>query len=235
MKNNKKFLAIIPARSGSKELRDKNILNLNRKPLLSYPIKSALNSKYIDKVILSTDSKKYTKIGKRYGAEIPFLRPKIISKDETPSSSFILHALNFFVKKRLKFDYIVLLEPTSPLTRSIDIDKAIDKIISSKCTSLVSVAKSKINKNDLFEIKKNLIKLPKKKLNFHTQRQKNINYFMDGSIYISKVKNYIKNKSFISNKTFSYIIKDKIKNIVINNKNYLDYLKFCLIKKGIYK
>ena len=58
---------------------------------------------------------------------------------------------------------------------------------------------------------------------------------MDGSIYISKVKNYIKNKSFISNKTFSYIIKDKIKNIEIDNQNDLDYLKFCLIKKGIYK
>ena len=79
-------------------MRDKNILNLNRKPLLSYPIKSALNSKYIDKVILSTDSKKYTKLAKDMVLKF-LLRPKIISKDETPSSSFILHALNFLLKK----------------------------------------------------------------------------------------------------------------------------------------
>ena len=99
MKNNQKFLAIIPARSGSKELKNKNILNLSRKPLLSYPIKSAINSKYVDKVILTTDSKRYAKIGKKFGAEIPFLRPKIISKDKSPSSSFILHALKYFLKK----------------------------------------------------------------------------------------------------------------------------------------
>ena len=196
MKNNQKFLAIIPARSGSKELKNKNILNLSRKPLLSYPIKSAINSKYVDKVILTTDSKRYAKIGKKFGAEIPFLRPKIISKDKSPSSSFILHALKYFFKKGIKFDYIILLEPTSPLTQTSDIDKAVNKIMSSKSTSLVSVAKSKINKNDLLTIKKNTIKLTKKKINFHSRRQKNINYFMDGSIYISKVKNYVKTKVY---------------------------------------
>ena len=98
MKNNQKFLAIIPARSGSKELKNKNILNLSRKPLLSYPIKSAINSKYVDKVILTTDSKRYAKIGKKFGRN-SILRPKIISKDKSPSSSFILHALKYFFKK----------------------------------------------------------------------------------------------------------------------------------------
>ena len=163
MKNNKTFIAIIPARSGSKELKNKNILNLKRKPLLSYPIYSALKSKYIDKVILSTDSKKYAKIGKKFGAEVPYLRPKNISRDLSPSSSLILHTLKYFIKKGIKFDYIVLLEPTSPLTKARDIDLAVNKIISSKSTSLVSVAVSKINKNDLFNIKKNIIEWPKKK------------------------------------------------------------------------
>ena len=103
--------------------------------------------------------------------------------------------------------------------------------MSSKSTSLVSVAKSKINKNDLLTIKKNTIKLTKKKINFHSRRQKNINYFMDGSIYISKVKNYVKNKSFISNKTYAYIIKDKIKNIEIDNQSDLRLCKILFNKE----
>ena len=94
MINNKKVLAIIPARAGSKGLQNKNILNLNGKPLISYPINSAQESLYIDRILVSTDSEKIAKVALDYGAEIPYLRPSRLAKDITPSSQVILDILS---------------------------------------------------------------------------------------------------------------------------------------------
>ena len=235
MKNNLKILAIIPARSGSKGLRNKNVTKLKNKPLLYYPIRAAKNSKYINKVILSTDSNIYAKLGLKYGAEAPFLRPKKYSLDMASSSSLIVHCINHLKSKRDYYDYLVLLEPTSPLTTSKDIDDAIKKIILNKCTSLVSVAASeKFSSQNFFKIRKNILNVKNiKEINFHKPRQKLKEYFMDGSIYISKAKDFIKNKSFITNKTFGYVIKDKVKNLEIDCIEDLNYLNFKLKNKKL--
>ena len=98
-----KNLAIIPARGGSKGLKNKNILKFNNKPLLAWSIIAAKKSKLFSKIIVSTDSKKIAVIAKKYGAEVPFLRPKKLSSDRSKSVDLVIHALDFYKKKNLFF------------------------------------------------------------------------------------------------------------------------------------
>ena len=95
-----KILAIIPARSGSKRIKNKNIRKFKGKPLLAHSIIHSNKSKYIQRTIVSTDSPKYAKIAKKYGAEVPFLRPKKISKDRSTDLQCFKHCINFFKKKK---------------------------------------------------------------------------------------------------------------------------------------
>lgn len=129
MFKNKKVVAIIPARGGSKTIPKKNIKPLVEKPLIAYTIEEALGSRYIDRVIVSTDDKEIAETAKKYGAEVPFLRPKSLAKDTSPSLLVILHALGYMEKKERYYpDIVVFLQPTSPFRKSQHIDKAIEKI-----------------------------------------------------------------------------------------------------------
>ena len=89
------IVAIIPARSGSKSIKDKNIISYKNKPLIYHSIKIALKSKLVNRVIVSTDSIKYAKLSTKFGAEVPFLRPKVISKDNSDDSGWIFHSIDY--------------------------------------------------------------------------------------------------------------------------------------------
>jgi N-acylneuraminate cytidylyltransferase/CMP-N,N'-diacetyllegionaminic acid synthase len=229
----KKILCVIPARSGSKGIKNKNIIKLGNKPLIAWPIKSALKSKYIDMVIVSTDSLKIARIAKKYGAEVPFLRPKKLASDSSTTIDVIKHALKFFKKEEKYFDYILCLESTSPLTSAKDIDNSINILLknSNKSNSIVGVSScSSQHPEYLFYKKKNnLLKryLNKKK---YLRRQDLSNlYFIDGSLYLSKVKSLFLNNSFVSKKTISFIM-PKHKSFEIDD--YTDLLIYkILIKK----
>lgn len=121
----KTILAIIPARGGSKGLPGKNIKPLCGKPLIAWSIEQAKSSKYIDEIFVSTDSQEIADVAIDYGIQVPFLRPKELASDTSPSSEFVLHTINYYRKIGLEFDYIILLEPTSPLRKKDDIDNAI--------------------------------------------------------------------------------------------------------------
>ena len=126
----KKIICIVTARKGSKGIKNKNISKINGKPLLFYPISNAIKSKHIDKVLLSTDSYSYSRIGKKYGALFNKLRPKKFSGHNSDSVSAVLYEIQYnFKLENIKYDYVVLLEPTSPLTSYKIIDKCIKKLI----------------------------------------------------------------------------------------------------------
>lgn len=126
MINNKKVLAIIPARGGSKGVPKKNIFPLLGKPLITYSIKSALGSKFIDRIIVSTDNREIAKIAKLAGAEVPFLRPSELAQDNTPDTPVLEHCLHWLKKKESYLpDIIVHLRPTGPLRTPDEIDKSI--------------------------------------------------------------------------------------------------------------
>lgn len=125
-----KILALIPARAGSERVPNKNILPLNGKPLISYTIEAALNSKHINRIIVTTDSEEILAISKAYGAEVPFLRPASIAQKDSTEMQFFEHALEWLeTNESYEPDFIVLLYPTSPFRTTESIDKAIEEIL----------------------------------------------------------------------------------------------------------
>lgn len=129
MKENLNIMAVIPARGGSKGVPRKNIRPLNGKPLVAWAIEAAKNSKYLTKFIVSTDDEEIAGIAKKYGAEVPFLRPDELAQDKTPDLPVFQHAINFFEKQNFSPEIIVHLRPTSPLRTGNDIDAVIEKLI----------------------------------------------------------------------------------------------------------
>lgn len=142
MINGKKVLALIPARGGSKGLPGKNIRNLYGKPLIVWTIDKAKRSKYLDMVLVTTDSPEVAEISKAAGAHAPFLRPAEFATDKASTYDAIHHALDFLKKHEDQtFDYVVLLEPTSPLREDDDIDRMLMQLISNSTEfdSIISV------------------------------------------------------------------------------------------------
>ena len=175
---------------------------------MAWSIEAGLKSKYIDRLIVSTDSEKYAEIAKDFGAEVPFIRPGKISTDVSSRQDVIKHALDFFRRKNKLYDYIVFLEPTSPLTTETDIDKSIEKLLLHKSAeSIVGVSLSEVYHPDF------LVNLKNGFLNFINENQKSSVirrqdledlYFYDGTLYISEVDKYLE-KEFYHEKTLGYV------------------------------
>lgn len=148
-------VAIIPARSGSKSVIDKNIKLLGGHPLIAYSIAAARLANGIDRVIVSTDSEEYANIAHEYDAEVPFLRPKEISKDNSLDIEYIRHALEWFqAHEGYQAEYMVVLSPPTPLRDPRLVDAAIEKIIQNKtATSLRSAYETRESPYKLFEVK----------------------------------------------------------------------------------
>ena len=135
-----KILAIIPARSGSKRIPNKNIRNFLGKPLIAYTIEQALQSSIIDRVIVDTDSEKIAKVAKKYGAEAPFLRPSELATDTAKAVDAILHLLNRLKKEEnYQPDYVMILQTTSPLRELRDIEECWKLIQSSGATTVLTI------------------------------------------------------------------------------------------------
>ncbi len=148
-----KVLAIIPARSGSKGIPHKNIKKLGGYPLIQWSINACKKAKFIDRIIVSTDSHKYAKIAREIGAEVPFIRPSKISKDFSTDYEFIKHLLDFLANKNEEPLYIAHIRPTTPLRSPKLIDRAISTFINSKdATALRSVHEMPESAYKVFEI-----------------------------------------------------------------------------------
>ena len=130
MYKNKKILAIIAARGGSKGIPKKNIIDLGGHPLIAYSIAVAKLSKLIERIIVSTDSEEIAEISKKYGAEVPFIRPEEYARDNSPDKEFVQHAINWFKEKEnYAPEYMVHIRPTTPLRKPEIIDEAIEKFL----------------------------------------------------------------------------------------------------------
>lgn len=140
MFDDKRILALIPARGGSKGIKGKNIIDLCGKPLISYTISEALESDYIDRVIVSTDNDSIAKVAREYGAEVPFVRPDKLASDTAKTIDVVLHAMDFFCANDEQFEILVLLQPTQPLRTVKDIDESISFFFDNGQRGLVSVS-----------------------------------------------------------------------------------------------
>jgi len=211
MYKNKKILAFIPARGGSKGLPGKNIKILLDKPLIAWSIEQALRSSYIDRTVVSTDSPKIASIARRYGAQVPFLRPKKLATGKAKTIDVILHALRYLKDKKEDFDYIVLLEPTSPLRKIGDLDAAIKILINHDdiADSLISVGEIRLENPYIAKaivngyVKPLILEGPKK--NFQRQQLPKT-YFPYGVIYASKVEVLKKKRTFYHERAIPFFI-----------------------------
>ena len=201
MINKDNILALIPARSGSKGLKNKNIKIFKDKPLIAWTIESALKSKYLNDVFVSSDSKKIINISKKFGAKIPFVRPKNLSDDKSKSIDVILHALNH-INKNHKYKYILLLQPTSPLRNNKDIDKIIEEFFKRTNKIVLSVKKMSHPSSWLLKInKKNKIINYKNLLVTKNRQDYATSFIPNGAMYLAEIKYLIKHKSFYTNDT----------------------------------
>ena len=133
------ILAIIPARGGSKRLPRKNALELCGKPMIAWSIEAAKRSKYIDRIIVSTDDEEIALISQQVGAEVPFIRPDVLSTDNSTSVDVVNHALHELAEHNEKFDILLLLQPTAPLRRASHIDESLESMNAKNADGIVSV------------------------------------------------------------------------------------------------
>ncbi len=222
-----KSIAIIPARGGSKAIPRKNIIELGGKPLIAYVIEAALKVKKLDRVIVSTEDMKIAEIAKKYGAELPFLRPKELAKDETPTLPVLQHAVRVLEEKEdYKPDIVVLLYATFPLLQAEKISEAIRMIKDEGFDSVISVTKDK--GHYWVEEDNNYIRLYPKIIE---NRQLVQPLFKEnGAIYACK-RGLLMEKNEIVSGNIGFLIMKKEESVDIDEQMDFEFAEFLLTKK----
>ena len=195
MYNGLKILALIPARGGSKGIKNKNIIDLCGKPLIQYTIDAAKGSKYIDDVVVSTDSEAIADVARKCGAEIPFLRPVELATDTSKSIDVVVHAVDFLKKQGREYDCVLFLQPTQPLRTVEDIDLAVDTFYSNGRKSLVSVCEVENHPILMRTINKGILE-HLMNCGSDCRRQDMSDYYcVNGCIYINPIEDINRNLS----------------------------------------
>jgi len=208
MKN--KILAIIPARSGSKGIKDKNIKSLNGKPLIAYTIEVALRSEVFEDIIVSTDSENYKKISEKYGAWVPFLRDKNLAKDESSANDVIEDVLLKLKNMDKEYDSVMILQPTSPLRDENDIRNSIKLFYDKNANSVVSMCECE-HSPLLTQKLDNNIKLDGFLSDLKKFRRQDFERFyrLNGSIYLIKIDYFMKYKDYYKQDCYAFIMHKK--------------------------
>jgi len=206
-----KIISIIPARGGSKGLPGKNIRLLGGKPLIAHSIETALGSKQVSRVIVTTDDEEIADVAKKYGAEIPFIRPAQLAQDDTPPDPVLKHVLEFLDEKEgIKPEIIVWLEPPCPFRTSKEVDEAIHILQSDpEADSLRSVIEPFQNPYKSWKIKEKYLEpLIETEEALHTgPRQKTQKtYWQNGSIFLVKYDTIMKKGNFFGDKILPYVM-----------------------------
>jgi len=220
---NKSFLAIIPARGGSKRLPRKNILDLNGKPLIAWSIEAGLSSKYIDKVVVTSDDDDILNLSKSLGVEI-LKRPDYLASDTATTFDTIKHV----IEKVANYDYIILLQPTSPLRGGLHIDEAIELLENKKASAVISVCKMDHSPLWSNTIDKSLSMVGFLKDEVLNKRSQDLEkyYRLNGAIYICKTERYIEEKKFfLKDNIFAYKM-DRKNSVDIDENIDLEIAKF---------
>lgn len=209
MYKEKTFLAVIPARGGSKRLPGKNILNLAGKPLIAWTIKAAMGSKYLDESIISTDDPEIAKISEQNGAKVPFIRPKKLATDTATSFFVLKHAIDYYKKMGKEFDYIVMLQPTAPLRTAVDIDSAIETLVDGGSDSIISVCKEDHHplRSNILPDNHSMDSFLRTETKDKTIQELPIYYRLNGAIHICDLPLFLKQQTFFLNKnTVAFIM-----------------------------
>ena len=220
MYKDKKILAVIPARGGSKGIPSKNIFNVGGQPLIKYTIDCAKNSKYLDRAVISTDSLEIKRVAEEYGGDVPFMRPAELALDTSKTIDCIVHAVNSLKEMGEEYDYVMIIQNTVPLRKGWHVDESIEKIVDSNERSLVSVTEVEqhpilmrtLNEDGTL---KNLLPMSS------TMRRQDFPKFykVDGAIAIQKIDEEFNLNTSINDGKLAYIMESKYS---IDIDNYID-------------
>lgn len=222
MYSNKKILAVIPARGGSKRLPGKNIMILGNKPLITWTIEAAKNSKLLDRIILSSDDQEIIAVAKQYGCEVPFVRPSQLASDKASSEDMLQHAITAIDQE---YDYVVLLQPTSPFRTTDDIDTAIRMCIDNQAPSVESVIKISENPEWMFCLNKGGKMTKACKGVIDSEK-----YILNGVVYVIETELFMKNKKIRYPDSLAYIM-PKERSVDIDTKDDFEYAEFLLLRR----
>lgn len=236
----KKVVAVITAKGHSRKLPGKNIKKLLGKPLIYYSIKAVKESKLVDRVILSTDSEKIARIARKYGAEVPFLRPKELATDTAHTPPVITHALKFLEEKEgYKTDIAVTLQPTSPLRKKGVIDEMIKTLVKGNYDSVISVVNvggyhpwwmSKMKGDRLVPF----LDLPKDADPYNLERQQLPTVLkQNGSVYVTQAKSLFEKDNIIIAENCGAFLMDETFSLDIDND--LDFRLVEMVMKKMSK
>ncbi len=201
------ILALIPARGGSKRLPRKNIKPLGDKPLIAWSIEAALESKHLEDVVVSTEDDEIANVASQYGAQVPFKRPYMLSLDSTSTMDVILHTIETLESEGKEYKYLLLLQPTSPLRSNQDIDNIIELMMKKEADSIISVCESEHS-----PLWSNRLPKDHSMDNFLPKKAESISqelptyYRLNGSIYLAKIDQLKKRRSFFMPNSFAYIM-----------------------------
>lgn len=226
MIGNKKVLAVIPARGGSKGIPRKNITEVAGRPLIAWTIEAAKKSQFIDRLILSSEDDEIIAVAKQWGCEVPFRRPIELAQDDTPGIDPVIHAVDALPG----FDYVVLLQPTSPLRTAEDIDQCIKLCFGKEANSCVSVSEPNKSPYWMYSINpqgtlESL--LPQEKLPVRRQECPVV-YALNGAVYVADSRWLLQKRNFLSDETLAYVMPTE-RAIDIDNKADLLYAEYYLL------
>lgn len=207
----------------------KNIRPLLGKPLIVWTIEQALKSKHLDRVIVSTDDPAIARLAKKHGADVPFMRPAKLATDKAKSIDAVFHALRTIPEE---YDYVVLLQPTSPLHTADDIDACIKSCMSKGVNSCVSVAESDKNLHWMYSLDKKgrMRRLIQTKKTIDRRQDLPKVYVLNGAIYVVQVDWLLNNKTFVTDESYAYIMPAE-RSVDIDNAMDFKLAEFLLLRR----
>lgn len=233
MIHGKRVLVYIPARSGSKSIKDKNIVDVAGKPLMAYTIEAAKASKYVDRVIVSTDSEQYGAIAQKFGADVPFLRPSEFATDTSPEMDTTIHLMDWLENNGLeyfgKFDIIMRLQATSPLRTAEDIDKGLELFVSKDADSIISVFECPVTPLWMNTLPQdlsmaNFIPEPIRRKN---RQELPTHYQLNGAIFAARWDFIKQKKSWYGEKSYAFIM-SKEHSVDVDDMLDLEFARFLI-------
>jgi len=228
-------LGIIPARSQSRRVRDKNIKPLAGRPLIYYTIREALKAKTLNRVIVSTDSKYYADIARESGAEVPFLRPKRISGDDVGTTPVLIHCIEYLEKhEHYHVDVIVTLQPTCPFRLALDVDHAVKKLFATGADSVVSVREVTEPPHWMFTLKADkmtpFLGMDTGKLGLMTRAKLPKLYLPNGAVYVTRT-DVVMNQRRIYGEDCRAIIMPPQRSLDVDTPQEFEYAEYLMKKR----
>jgi CMP-N,N'-diacetyllegionaminic acid synthase len=200
----KRVLAVIPARGGSRGVARKNVRDLAGKPLIAWTIEEASRSQHIDRLILSSEDAEIMSIARTYGCEVPFTRPADLARDDTPGVMPVLHALEALPG----YDIVVLLQTTSPMRTAADIDGCIEQLVESGAGACVSVTPAERSPYWMFTMDSRGIMEPLLRADSRAHRRQDLPsvYALNGAVYAAKCEWLLEHKTFVTPETVGFVM-----------------------------